>query len=60
MALKLETETTGAICFKKRDRLSETNIRRLVNPVIWRMKSTLLPKDTRNILATAVYASRHQ
>jgi len=40
---------------KNLERLSATNMRRLINPVICRMKCTPLPKDTRNILATAVF-----
>jgi len=43
--------------FAKNDveRLSEADMRRLVNAVIFRVKSTPLPEDTRNILATAVF-----
>jgi len=39
---------------KNLERLSEADVRRWVNPVICQMESTLLPKDTQNILATAV------
>jgi len=40
---------------KNLERLSATIMRRLIYPVICRMKCTPLPKDTRNILATAVF-----
>ena len=50
-----EIAASVAACEKNLERLSTTNFRRLDIPVIWRMISTLLPKDIENILVTAVF-----